>query len=390
MSSGPARVLFVDDEPLVLSGLRRALGSTYYRVETATSGAEGLAVLEESLTDDPFSVVVSDMMMPEMNGAEFLRQARLLDADAVLLILSGQADLNSTVAAVNSANLFRFLTKPTSSEDLRRSIDDAVRQHQLVTSERDLLERTLFGAVNTLMRILAMSNPATFGRADRVAKLVEATAERLGTGGWELQVAALLSQIGCVAVPETILESVHFGAALSIDDKAVYATHPDVARALVAGIPRLERAADWIGTQPITQPITGTPSAAPAGRGMSGLEAISGESIERTILHAAIALLAAQDSGRAHAEIVSSLSTTYPRPLVLALAAAVGDLHTAGTAREVKVSDLRVGMLLQQDVVTTGRMTLVRSGERLDVALLARLRNFERSPGIVGPVRVLL
>jgi len=383
--SGAARILFVDDEPLVLSGLRRTLGSTY-RVDTASSGTEGLELLEQAATEDPFSVVVSDMMMPEMNGAEFLRRAHLIDTDAVLLILSGQADLSSTVAAVNSANLFRFLTKPTGPEDLRRTIDDAIRQHQLVTSERDLLERTLFGAVTTLMKILAISNPATFGRADRVAQLVEAVAERLGVGGWELQISALLSQIGCVAVPEAILDSVHFGAALAPDDQAIYATHPDVARALVAGIPRLERSADWIGTQPVAGVSTAPPTAL-----VAGSDQVDGDDpIERTILHAAIAFVAAQDRGRPAAEIVGTLGSAYSHPLALALLAASSDLATGGTAREVSAADLRIGMLLQQDVVTTTGMTLIRSGERVDETLLARLRNFARSVGVVEPLRVIV
>ena len=106
----PNRILLVDDEPRVLDGLRRALRGRY-ELDTAGSGAEGLAAVEAAVGEGaPFEVIVSDMMMPAMTGAEFLTKARGVLPDAVLMILSGQADLNSTIAAVNDANLFRFLT----------------------------------------------------------------------------------------------------------------------------------------------------------------------------------------------------------------------------------------------------------------------------------------
>src|ERR1700754_1144962 len=106
------RVLVVDDEPRVLDGLRRTLGAKY-NVAVALSGAEGLKKLQQGRgSSNPFAVVVSDMMMPEMNGAEFLAKASEVNPDAVLMILSGQADLRSTIAAVNNSKLFRFIAKP--------------------------------------------------------------------------------------------------------------------------------------------------------------------------------------------------------------------------------------------------------------------------------------
>jgi CheY-like chemotaxis protein len=373
------RVLFVD-EPLVLSGLRRSLGASY-RIETAGSGAEALALIEESGAD-PFAVVVSDMMMPGMNGAELLRRVHLVDPDAVLLILSGQADLTSTVAAVNNAGLFRFLTKPSSAEDLRRALDDALRHHQLVLAERELLERTLSGAVDTLMKLLALASPTAFGRADRVSGLVGLTAARLGTGGWELRIGALLSQIGCVAVPEQIVESVRYGGTLTDEEQAIYVTHPQVARDLLAGIPRLERVADWVATQPV-------PGSALPEVGSSADSRSEGE-VDRAILHGAIAFLAAQDLGPAGYEAVRTFGEHYPREVVAALRASSVELASAGAAAEVTVAELRPGMVLDQDVVTSTEMMLVRSGERIDHLLITRLQNFARSVGVVEPIRVIV
>jgi response regulator RpfG family c-di-GMP phosphodiesterase len=97
----------VDDEPRVLDGLRRSLHGSF-DVVTATSGEDGLALQREALAGgDPFAVIVSDMRMPGMDGAEFLTAARAVDRDTVRMVLSGQADLAQTIAAVNHADLFR-------------------------------------------------------------------------------------------------------------------------------------------------------------------------------------------------------------------------------------------------------------------------------------------
>jgi CheY-like chemotaxis protein len=383
-----ARILFVDDEPLVLSGLRRGLAGEYV-FETAPSGAEGLVLLEQSVETEPFAVVVSDMMMPGMNGAEFLRRARLVEPDAVLIILSGQADLSSTVAAVNNANLFRFLTKPCSSDDLRRALNDALRHHQLVMAERELLERTLFGAVEVLTKVLSIANPEAFGRSDRVASLVEAAAQRLGhRSGWELRLASRLSHIGCIAVPETILESLRYGAGLDADDQLIYESHPAIAADLLAGIPRLGRVAAWIGSQPVrlSGVSLGAVGSDEAGSSAGGEFAV----MDRTILHAAIACLAARDAGVEAGQFGRALAKWFPQPVLAALSAAAGAAETEGAAREVGLDELRMGMLLQRDVLTSTGMMLVRSGERISPTLLLRLRNFARSVGIDEPLRVIV
>src|ERR1700677_1380869 len=144
------RILFVDDEPNVLEGIRRTLrkqGEIY----TAASGAEGLRVLSESA---PFALVVSDMRMPAMNGAQFLARVREHAPDTVRMILSGQADLQATIAAVNEGGIYRFLSKPCPSDQLLLAVQDGLEQHQLIVAEKVLLEQTLSGAVTMLIEIL--------------------------------------------------------------------------------------------------------------------------------------------------------------------------------------------------------------------------------------------
>ena len=119
MSSLP-KILCVDDEPNVLDGLNRVLFN-YFDVTTATSGKQGLRLMDEQ----DFYVVVSDMRMPEMNGAQFLSHAKEKSPDTVRLLLTGHSDVDSAIAAVNEGNIFRFLFKPCPEKQLIGHLNDA-------------------------------------------------------------------------------------------------------------------------------------------------------------------------------------------------------------------------------------------------------------------------
>ncbi len=157
--AGPA-ILLVDDEQAILDGLRRQLRKRF-SVSTATSGAAGLDALESQ----NFAVVVSDMRMPGMDGAAFLAQVRARYPDTVRLLLTGQADTQSAISAINEGQIYRFLTKPCPPDMLLSALDSAVELHRLVTAEKELLEKTLRGTVQTLTSTLSLAHPQAFARA---------------------------------------------------------------------------------------------------------------------------------------------------------------------------------------------------------------------------------
>jgi CheY-like chemotaxis protein len=131
------KVLFVDDEKGVLDGYERLLRKEFY-VSVALSGQEGLATIQEH---GPFAVVISDMRMPGMNGAEFLAQVRQKAPDTVRMLLTGYTDLSAAIDAVNEGNIFRFLTKPSTKEVLVDAISMGVKQYHSVTADRELLSK---------------------------------------------------------------------------------------------------------------------------------------------------------------------------------------------------------------------------------------------------------
>jgi DNA-binding response OmpR family regulator len=374
------RILLVDDEPRLLDGLRRNLRGRYV-INTAGSGAEGLELARQSAQEgNPFAVIVSDMMMPGMSGAEFLTQARPILPDAVLMILSGQADLSSTISAVNNANLFRFLTKPIEPHDFMTALDAALRQHQLLTSERDLLQNTLTGAVDVLTDVLSMASPVASRRTERVRGVVRAAAEMLGVDDdWRLPIAAMLSHLGCIALPSHVLEQIEHGQDLEPAEREMWRNHPATARQLLSKIPRMEEIADWVAAQPTHQAAADAPGQAPA-------------DIAAAVLPAVAAFLVHHDAGLVGRDIARRLTDTdrYPETVVEAVLAAVAHQIPRGVVKELMVANLLPGMVVQDDVQTSTGLVLVRSGERVTDALIARLMNFAASVGVKEPLKVLV
>src|SRR3990172_11193324 len=155
------RVLFVDDEPQVLAGLMETLHRRF-EVSTAESGREGLRMVTQS---GPFTVVVSDFRMPEMDGAEFIARVRDVAPDSIRILLTGHASLEGAIRAVNQGCIFRLLTKPSPPAVLLQALEDAVEQARLVTADRELLETKLEVMSGQLLRAERLATLGTLAGA---------------------------------------------------------------------------------------------------------------------------------------------------------------------------------------------------------------------------------
>lgn len=136
MLASEERILLVDDDPNVLSGYRRHLGRRY-PLSTALSGAEAL----EILSGEPAAVVIADMRMPKMNGVQLLAEVEKRSPDTVRMMLTGNADQETAVLAVNRGRVFRFLTKPASVETVVDAIEAALDQYRLIRADHELVRQ---------------------------------------------------------------------------------------------------------------------------------------------------------------------------------------------------------------------------------------------------------
>lgn len=370
------KILCVDDEPRILEGLRLHLRRGYDLV-TAGSGEEGLVALAER---GPFAVVMSDMRMPGMDGATFLEKVRHLDPDATRMLLTGHSELEAAVAAVNRGQIFRFLTKPIPPDELRRAFEAAAEQHRLVTAERVLLEQTLRGAIKALTDVLALASPLAFGRATRVRDLVTELAGHLDlVDVWVVEVAAMLSQLGLVAVPDAVLVRHMEGAALSAGEQAMIDRAPKLTQALVSSIPRLD--AVWRLLAAATKPLaTGDRAATADGaRAASVLRiALDYDALAATDLPEAGVLDALRRRGGAYDEAVLAA-------FVSLRSASAGGLVPC----EVELRQLTAGMVFADDVHTSAGVLLAARGCAVTPTFIERARNFQAG-FVKEPVRVLV
>ena len=376
-----AKILFVDDEPSVLSGYERTLHKEF-EVTTAGGGELGLQAMREH---GPFAVVVSDMRMPGMSGSQFLAKARELAPDTVRMLLTGYSDLGAAVEAVNEGNIFRFLTKPCSKEILIAAISAGIAQYELVRSEKELLEKTLLGSIKVLADFLGASNPEAFGRSMRIVHYVRHISRKFDIEHpWRLDAAAMLSQLGCVTLDTDIIQKAFVGMKLSLEDQARFDLHPGAAMRLLAEIPRLEPVAWMIGQQ-LTQIIPST------------IQDLPPQYVNETVLGAKILKLAvAFDDLRlkplSEEYAIARLrqrDAEFSRDLVDAL---MGLKPQGGRVelRRVPVARLATGMLLDQEVRNKQGLLLVAKGQEITNAVLVKLKNFSQAGLIDREVMALV
>src|SRR4051812_21806004 len=222
-------VLFVDDEQRLLDGIALLLRKNY-DISIPVSGDEALRKLGENRK---FAVVVSDFRMPKMNGADFLHEVMQCAATATRILLTGEAGVSGAVDAVNKGQIYRFLTKPCPTDQLKLALNAGIERHRLLNAERMVMQETLLECIETLMEVLAVTNPVAFGRAQRIKQLVAETARELScTHFWQLEAAALLSQIGYFAVSADLAEKIYYGRPLGPEENARAAAVPAYAQRL--------------------------------------------------------------------------------------------------------------------------------------------------------------
>jgi response regulator RpfG family c-di-GMP phosphodiesterase len=372
------RVLFVDDEPNVLQGIQRTLRKQV-DLQTASSGAEGLRLMHEA---GPFALVVSDMRMPAMNGAQFLEKVREQAPDTVRMILSGQADFETTIAAVNRGHIYRFLGKPCSSDQLLTAVEDGLKQHRLLTAEKVLLEQTLSGSVKMLIEILGMVSPAASTRAGRLQRYAVELSGALGLPArWQWGLAAFVSQIGYVALPKEILFKVEACQTLTEEERRLYESHPEVAGKLLAAIPRLEDVAAIVTVQFGPLSFAGMPDDVRHW----DIRAV-GQLLLRTLIE--YDHLVARGATRESAVDTLSASKLGFPPFVLKALLCLSITAKERVVREIRLNDLMIGMILDEDLVSPKGIRLVPSGAEVTRTLMIRLTSIASGVGVAEPFRV--
>jgi len=367
-------ILCVDDEPQVLEGLRLHLKQSY-TVHLASGGVQGLEILRDV---KGIAVVLSDMRMPVMDGAKFLNAARNAAPEAVRMLLTGYTDMQSAIAAVNEGQIFRFISKPCPPDQLLSAFAAAVTQHQLIVAEKVLLQQTLLGCVESMVKVLSITKPMAFGRALRLrSKIRSAVQFLLWDDQWQIEAAAVLSQLGIVTLPDETLMKLNEGEALDEADLREIAGSIDTSTQMLEDIPRLEPVIEILTH--VASGIRASPGFAATGTAPPGASllriVLAWDSLEAQGFTQSQALAKLAQDGGCDTELLTKLGGMLPLA------------GTQNAAVETAPRDLVAGMVLAEDLLRKNGVVILPRGFEIDRGLLEHIHTFVDELK-EGPVRV--
>ncbi len=380
------RILIVDDDHHVLSSLRRQLVGRF-NLTTAQGGRQAIAEIQTAQDNrSPFAVVISDMQMPEMNGVETLKRIQAIAPETVRLMLTGNADQQTAIDAINEGNILRFYNKPCAIDVLSSGIKAAIDQYRLVVAERDLLEQTLAGSVKILIDVIAMNDPVISRLATRLRDYVRRlTLEFKFQKSWQLELASSLAPLGQVAIPSEIVTKQRSGQTLTETEQSIVNRAPETASTLIANIPRLGKVAEIVYLQDRGFDGSGFPATGPKGKDIPQ---------EARILKILKDLaVAAGESGSPNAAAFAKLDdrkAQYDPELLSKLRVCLEATapRTRPSAVEIPVSALKAGQTVLTDIRLTNGLLILPANTQLTMPQIERLRNLQKIFTFVEPIKL--
>lgn len=414
-------LLFVDDETNILSALRRLFRPLGYNILTAEGGAQGLELLSQHKVD----LVICDMRMPQMDGAQFLENVREHDPDTVRILLTGYADISSTIAAINKGQIYRYIAKPWEDNDIVLTVRHALEQKYLVREKARLeeltqrqndelkelnasleekvkarteelrqtmgllekahekLKKSFFTSIRVFSNLMELREGAMGGHSRRVADLARKLAIRLGMNKVEAQevmVAALLHDIGKIGLPDNLLHKPF--STLAGEERAAVAKHPVIGQTALMALEQLSGAAKLIRGHHERFDGMGYPD------GLAGLAiplgarvlAVANDYDAAQFGHLLSKRLGAQE---ALTFIKEGRGKRYDPQVADAFVDMLGGVEKTARKQEIALypADLRSGMVLTRDLLSREGLLLLAHGYLLDDMLIEQLRNYERMDG---------
>ncbi len=222
------KILIVDDELAALSVIQRSLNKKF-NIQFTDSAKKGLEILKRNT----FAVVISDLQMPGMDGIDFLIKVSEFAPDTIRMLLTGHAELETSIRAVNEVNIYRFLSKPCTAKILERAIQAGLRHYHLIQTEREYYAlkkwtESLGGLIQAFVRLIEAKDPYTAGHQFGVSQFSVAIAQSLGFSTQvveQIRMAAMVHDIGKIYVP---VEFLNKPGHLNLSEWNIVKMHPQI------------------------------------------------------------------------------------------------------------------------------------------------------------------
>ena len=408
-------VLLVDDEENILKSLRRTLRRSEVDIVTATSGRDALYIMENTEVD----LVISDMRMPEMSGAEFLAEAARLYPNTIRILLTGYADLESTIAAVNEGRISRYLNKPWNDDEIRQIVEENLRSKLLEVRNQQLSQQLLeknqqLEMMNTSLEekvaerteglkqanreiiqgyehmvmlassIAAMRDESAADAASVKAAMAEEIARQLAMDEADIAAvrdAALLSDLGKMGFSDQMLCTPY--SQYDKDQLQLFKQYPLMGEAALLGVPQLFMAGVYIRNQFERFDGSGFPDKLAGERIPLGSRIL-------TVVRDFIDLRMGKYTGteyeekQAESEIVRFSESRYDPEVVSVFSSVYQQFATNGLRENeqlVKSNDLQSGMILSRHLLSSKGMVLLKKGFQLNQAVIDKVINLEHTSG---------
>jgi response regulator RpfG family c-di-GMP phosphodiesterase len=411
-------ILCVDDEPSILSALRRLFRTHGFAVLAAESGQAGLDLLET----EPIDLVISDMRMPHMDGVVFLEHVRQRKPDILRLLLTGYADIASITGAINRGEIYRYIAKPWDDTDIILTVQDALdrsallqekkRLEALVTAQNeelkivnaslevkvqartaelkqanDRLKSNFLTSIKMFTALIELRDNRLAGHSRRVADSARRLALALAMDHKQVQevfVAGLLHTIGMVGFDDELLHTPV--ASMTPRQLEVFRKHPARAEQLLMPLAELKTTVEIIAAQLERFDGSGYPMGVPGKHIALGARILAVASDYDGLQ---LGLLEPRQLGRQEAQdlIRQRSGQRYDPAVVTAFLDIYRDLAqddlpvTTATTRTLASRDLAVGMVLARDMTSPTGLLLLTAGHVLDDAVIRKITGFEHSIG---------
>jgi len=421
-------LLLVDDEPSILSALRRLFRPQGYRILAAESGAAAL----ELVANDAVDLVISDMRMPGMDGAQFLERIRRQQPHAVRILLTGYADISSTIAAINGGEIHRYIAKPWDDNDILLVVREALARRDLELRNRELSELTQrqndelrslnssledrvrrrtaeIEQINDMLNVAYAELKSNFmlsmqifaglmelrhngmsGHSRRVsewAKRVCGILKLDERASHDIYVAGLLHDIGKIGFPDELLDKPI--SLMSADETARYRKHPLNAEAALMPLVQLQAVAKIIRSQHERLDGNGFPDGLEAGEIPFGARVLAPIIDYENLLTGTLAerRFSVED---ATASIRRGAGSRYDAKVVDALVEALKQpLDESRDDRCISAAELVAGMVLSRDLVSPQGTLLLAAGYRFDARVVRQVREYVQREGAKLTLHVL-
>ncbi len=367
------RILVVDDEANHRRAIRRVLMDLDAEIMESETGKEALETVMENTPD----LILLDIMMPEMDGYEVCQKLKGNErfSQIPIIFLTALTEIENKTKGFQMGAV-DYITKPFEIAEVKARVKTHLRLRLAELELRELVVKTLGGAIEVLTEILSVANPTAFSRTSRLKRHANALMSAFNlTDYWQIRMAAMLSQIGCIAISPITIEKIFRGQKILVEEREAYNRHPQIGYGLIGKIPRLEEVAEIIARQQDINKDTGFKGDEQAQRLIQ-----MGSRILKLVLEYEKLTYSGKTPADAMAVLKNSEREYSPKLLAKFFQIVESEPQPAKMdVRKIYPREVAVGMVLAKDIITSSGSVLVKSGTKINPFLFEILHDSSKS-----------